>query len=90
MLGLHYGHVFTLPIYLHIAAWIVLMLFFLAALGTDPQKTQVELDKLETTKRLYFNFLNIRTDEAYFDQLVIENLSEYYSLVKVHSFSLND
>jgi len=87
-LGLHYGNLFLLPIFVVVGAWILSPLFFLAGLGTDPDKPRIELEKLESTKRLYFNFLNIKTDEAYFDQLVkinIENLSDYYTLVKIHT-----
>ena len=88
ILGLSYGQVAVIPPVVLTAAWILMPLFFISGLGSDSEKHRIELEKLESTKRLYINFFNIRTDEAYFDQLVkinIENLSDYYSLVKIHT-----
>jgi len=96
LVALHYGHVLTMPLVVQIGVWVLLILFFfIGGLGTDPEKAQAQVDKLENNKRIYLSFLNISTDEAYFDRLVkinVENLSEYYSLVKVHtgqSFNLS-
>lgn len=85
---LHYSKLFTLPLFVVIGLGVFAALFFFAVLGADPEKRRIEVEKLESTRRLYHSFLNLKTDEAYFDQLVkinIENLSEYYSLVKIHT-----
>lgn len=78
---------YQLPLWIEAPIWIIGFLFLLAALGTEPNKILSDLEKLESLKRLYFGFLDVK-DEPYFDRLVkinVENLSEYYSLVKQHS-----
>jgi hypothetical protein len=86
--GLHYSKVFTLPSFVVIGLAAFAVLSFFSVLAQDSEKPRSEVEKLEKTRRLYYSFLNLKTDEGYFDQLVninIENLSDYYSLVKIHT-----
>jgi hypothetical protein len=88
IVGFHFGKVFTLPSFVVIGLGALAVLSFFSVLAIDAEKPQSEVEKLEKTKRMYYSFLNLKTDEGYFDQLVkinIENLSDYYALVKIHT-----
>jgi hypothetical protein len=88
VLGLHYAGKITLSLWAVVPIWAVVILVALASFGTETGTISDEIEKLESVQRLYSSILNIKTDEPYFDRLVninVENLSEYYALVKQHS-----
>ena len=94
VLGLNqYGKI-TLSLWWIVPSWFFAILFALAGFGTNPNKTLTEIEKLQSIKKIHFSFLDAK-DEPYFDKLVkinVENLSEYYLLVKEHtkqSFTLS-
>lgn len=86
---------FNLNIVVEIILWVLSILIFIAALGTDSSKYRDELEKLEYRKKFLLQLTNPNYEPTYFDSLVninIENLGEYYSLVKKHtqkSFALS-
>lgn len=94
ILGLDYFNQINLSLWFTIPLWILFVLLSLAGFGTDPNKTLTEIEKLQSIKKIHFSFLDVK-DEPYFDKLVkinVENLSEYYLLVKEHtkqSFTLS-
>jgi hypothetical protein len=79
---------FNLNTVIEVILWVVSILIFIAALGTDSSKFKDELEKLEHRKKFVLQLTNPNYEPTYFDSLVninIENLSEYYSLVKKHT-----
>lgn len=77
-----------------ISDWITVPLGALAAiLLVAPQwiggmENQAEIEKLESLKRWHLTLLSNQGGETYFDRLVkinVDNLAEYYSLVKGHT-----
>ncbi|AJE53056.1 TRADD-N-associated membrane domain-containing protein [Paenibacillus polymyxa] len=79
---------FNLNIVVEVVLWVLSILIFIAALGTDSSKFKDELEKLEHRKKFVLQLTNPNYEPTYFDSLVninIENLSEYYSLVKKHT-----
>lgn len=65
--------------------WVVAALFALAALGTDGAKERSIYEKLSFRKELLYGAAK---SDSHFDSLVninIENLAEYYRLVKGHT-----
>ncbi|MEK3707041.1 hypothetical protein MKY87_23635 [Paenibacillus sp. FSL R7-0198] len=79
---------FNLNIVVEIILWVLSILIFIAALGTDSSKLQEKLEKLEYRKNSMLKLINPNYEPTYFDSLVsinIDNLSEYYSLVKKHT-----
>lgn len=84
---LNYTTIINLTLIVSVILWLLAILFLLATLGTDPLKLILELEKYESMKRIYFGTSG-GNDNNYFDKLVninIENLGDYYRLVKVHS-----
>jgi len=85
---LHYTKILTLPTWLLVIIWIIGVLLLLAVIGTDVEKTEAQIERLESAKRSYEGLLGINEEATYFDRLVqinVDNLSEYYSLVKIHT-----
>lgn len=83
-----YLYLIHLNIIIEIIFWILSILLFFAALGTEKSKYKEELEKLEYKRNYLLQFYNSDYKPTYFDSLVninIENLSEYYTLVKVHT-----
>jgi hypothetical protein len=83
----HYTTIINIHFIVTIFLWVIAILFLLASIGTDPMKFTLELEKYESMKRLYFG-LPGSDNSNYFDKLVninIDNLGDYYRLVKVHS-----
>ena len=78
----------NLNVVVEIILWVLSILIFIAALGADSSKFRDELEKLEYRKKFLLQLTNPNYKPTYFDSLVninIENLSEYYSLVKKHT-----
>ena len=87
-LVLHYSNTFILGTILLVLLWILAIFFLLAGVGTSPEKFESELERLQSLKKIYFGDLDSSTQSTYFDSLVkinIENLGDYYRLVKVHT-----
>lgn len=87
-LSLNYQAAYKFQWWITVLFWIGAALSLLVLIGTEAWKSQDEVEKLESIKRLYSGVLDVKTNESYFDSLVkinVENLSEYYSLVKKHS-----
>lgn len=84
----HYTQYPNIPTWIIICVYAFVFLAFTSGMGSDPEKHRVEIEKTESLKRVYFGFLDADSDEKYFDQLVkinIENLGDYYSLVRIHT-----
>ncbi|WP_339183147.1 hypothetical protein MHB43_08035 [Paenibacillus sp. FSL H8-0317] len=79
---------FNLNTVVEVILWVLSILIFIAALGTDSSKHKDELEILEYRRKFLLQLTNPNYKPTYFDSLVninIENLSEYYSLVKKHT-----
>lgn len=77
---LNYFQIIALAPVVLAVMWVFMLMFLMSGAGADSEKPFNELQKLELRKRLYFSFLNIRTDEDYFARLVninIENLRAF-------------
>ncbi len=94
ILGLEYSDQISLGLGWIAPSWLLFILFSIAGFGTTPDKILTDIEKLISLKKIHFSFLDAK-DEPYFDKLVkinVENLSEYYLLVKKHtekSFTLS-
>jgi Ca2+/Na+ antiporter len=86
---LHHVDVYHISIWLVIVLWIVAILCFLVAIGSDVSEAKDEYEKLQYRKDLLYGSGGGASEpQTHFDSLVninIENLAEYYRLVKVHT-----
>lgn len=88
-LFIHYFKTYEFPAWLVVVFWFFMMFFLLAAFGTDVEKEKAVYEKLVLRKELLFGATEGRNGtDSHFDALVninIENLAEYYRLVKIHT-----
>jgi len=87
-LVLNYQDLIHVNLALQIILWIFAILLLIATLGTDVVTSQSEIERLEIRKTLLQPIFDVTEQTTYFDSLVsinIQNLGDYYSLVKTHT-----
>lgn len=87
-LFLNYSDLLVIPTWIVVVIWIIAIFFLLAIIGSDVERLNHELDGLEDSRKIYESFLGINDETKYFHKLVqinINNLREYYSLIKIHT-----
>ncbi|GHT57840.1 hypothetical protein AGMMS50239_01050 [Bacteroidia bacterium] len=86
---LHIFEVFVLPLWFLIICIIILLLFIIALVCQDTYKSKLEIDKYESIKKIHLGFpISKSVDDEYYNSLLkmnLENLSDYYVLVKSHT-----
>lgn len=89
LLFIHYTKSYSFDTWLVVSFWVLALLGALASLGSDVSKARNIHEKLEFRKSLLFGAGNKEAkSDSHFDSLVninIENLAEYYRLVKTHT-----
>ncbi|WP_291633037.1 hypothetical protein [Clostridium sp.] len=88
LLMLYYTKVYSVNAFLLVVFWVCAILFLIASLGTDIVNLSDDLENLQQKKTYYLQVLKLDQAPTYFDSLVninVDNLSDYYTLVKVHT-----
>jgi hypothetical protein len=83
-----YTGVLNIATWLNVTLWIVGIFFIMAILGTDLYKGKAEIESQLSRKRIFLGLPESTETSKYFDKLVkinVDNLAEYYALVKVHT-----
>lgn len=90
LLILYYAKIYSVNSFLLVILWVCTIIFLIAGLGTgtDTINLSDDLENLEQKKSYYLQVLKLDQPPTYFDSLVninVDNLSDYYTLVKVHT-----
>lgn len=89
LLFIHYTKSYSFDAWLVVAFWVLALLGILASIGSDVSKAKNIHEKLVFRKNLLYGVGHKeKKSDSHFDSLVninIENLAEYYRLVKIHT-----
>lgn len=85
------SHMDILPnsLWIQVPCWLIFIFFAMAVVGTNPEESKSQIERMEAIKRIYLGFPDESAQKPdYFDSLVkinVENLGAYYLLVKTHT-----
>lgn len=86
---LKYASIIKLNLFVEVILWILSILFLMVFIAdTKVEEYNQEIENIEYKKTTFYQFAGLEQPKTYFESLVninIENLGDYYSLVKIHT-----